>query len=79
MLEIAAVEVFHGDMRVIVADAQVINFDDIRVIDIRDKFVFLQETLESPDAIRTFGYRLKHFDNDVLIVRFSFGQKNRRM
>ena len=41
--EVAAIQVFYRDMRVIVGDTEIVDADHVRMVDVGDQFVFLQE------------------------------------
>ena len=41
--QVAALEIFHGDVRMVVAESLVIDADDVRVVDARQQRVFLDE------------------------------------
>ena len=55
LAQVARREMLHRDIGVIVRDAEIVNAHDVRVIQARDDFVFLQEAIEADDALRYIG------------------------
>ena len=45
----------HGDIGVIVGDAEIVDAHDVRMIEPCDDLVFLQEAVEADDALRHVG------------------------
>ena len=73
------VQVLHCNVCVFVTDAKVIDLDDIGMINLRNHLVFLQESIESADAVGNFWQLLQNLENNLDAGRFAFGKINRGM
>ena len=75
MAEIAGIQVFHGDVCVIVRHTQVVDLHDVGMIDLGDHLVFLQETIERRDTLVIHVRNLaQHLQHHLRACRFTLGE-----
>ncbi len=54
---------FHGDVGMIVGDAEIINAHDILMLQAGDDFILLQETVEADDALGDVRHLIEHLEH----------------
>ena len=72
MLQVTAIEIFHRDVRVVIANTEIVNMHNVRMIDLRDQLVLLQESVKRTGAVGNIRNLLQHFEYHFHPGRLSF-------
>src|SRR5271170_2514247 len=71
---IAGCKVLHGDVGVIVSDAQIVDLHDVFMLQARDDFVFLQESIEADEALGNVRHLTEDLEHHQSPGAFALGQ-----
>ncbi len=74
LAQIARREMLHRDISMIVGNAKIINAHDVLVIQARDDFIFLQESIEADETLRHVGNLAEHFQHHQRSRAFALGK-----
>jgi hypothetical protein len=76
LAQIAGRKMLHGDVGVIVGDAEIVNSHDILVLQAGNDFIFLQEAIEAHDALGNVGHLIEHLEHDQRAGALALGEIN---
>ncbi len=68
---------FHGDVGMIVGNAEIVNSHDILVLETRDDFIFLQEAVEADDALGDVRHLIEHLEHHDRARTLALGEIDR--